>query len=243
MPCYVYQDAVCAPAAQFVPNWSQPGRAQPPITLSTPPAPHLRDAHAHDTHNAASERKTEEPNKIQGNQGKSHSSKSGSRQNIFRAQGDSTLLAQNDSEKTSKKHPRHNHHHRHRQDFRHHNQSAEPQTDESKVNSVMVHGKSGANSDLDKLATNDNTGVPSSNNGGNESMNTDVSNGANTSDKTEKSDLEQPEAGGWKDKFFFAAIIVVSVCLVVLTIVTLSHLRNILIRRKLSKYSCFCCRI
>lgn len=207
VPCYVYQDAVCAPAAQFVPNWSQPGQPQSPITLSTSPAPHARDG-----------------------------SKS-ARKNKFYAQDGATLLAKNDSKKNSKKHPRHNHHHRHRQDLRPQNRSVELQNEESKVNSVFLLEKSGANDALDQPPINDNTGILSRNSGGIESAVRDDSNGANSSDKTEESDVEQPEDGGWKETFFFAIIIVISVCLVVLTIVTLSHLRNILTRRKLSKYS------
>lgn len=239
VPCYVYQDAVCAPAAQFVPNWSQPGRPQLPITLSTSPAPHARNTSIHGRQKAGppSERKTEEPEKTPGNKGKSHSSKSAPRKNNILTQGGATLLAQNDSEKSSKKHPRHNHRHRHRQEFRPQNRSAESQTEASKVNSVIVHEKSGANSALDKLPSNGNTGVLSRNNGDLESPSRDISNGANSSDKTEESDSEQPESTGWKETFFFAVIIVISICLVVLTIVTLSHLRNVLTRRKLSKYS------
>lgn len=186
VPCYVYQDAVCAPAAQFVPYLSPPGQPQSPITLSTSPAPHAKDA-------------------------------------------------RNVSKKNSKKHPRHNHRHRHRQDLRPQNRSVELQNEESKVNSVFLHEKSGANDALDQPPINDNTGILSRNSGGIESAVRDDSNGANSSDKTEESDVEQPDDGGWKETFFFAIIIVISVCLVVLTIVTLSHLRNILTRRKLKR--------
>ncbi|KAK8393867.1 hypothetical protein O3P69_006892 [Scylla paramamosain] len=236
VPCYVYQDAVCAPAAQFVPNWSQPGQPQPPITLSTSPAPLARDARTRGRHKPGtpSDRKADKSETISGIQGKSHGSKSAPRKNNIRVQDGATLLAKNDSKKNNK-HPRHNHRHKHRQEFRPQNRSVESQTEESKVNSVILHEKSGANNTLDQPATNDNTGVLSRNSDGIESAVRDDSNGANSSNKTEESDLEQTEDGGWKETFFFAIIIVISVCLVVVTIVTLSHLRNNLTRRKLKR--------
>ncbi|XP_045114870.1 uncharacterized protein LOC123506681 [Portunus trituberculatus] len=235
IPCYVFQDAVCAPVAQIVPNWSQPGQPQPPITLSTSPPPHTRDARTRGRHKVGIPSDRSESETMSDIQGKSHSNKSAPRKNNIRAQDGTTLLARNDSKKNSKKHPRHNHHHRHRQDLRPQNRSIESQTEESKVNSVILHEKSGANDALDQPPINDNTGILSRNSDDIESAVRDDSIVANSIDKTEESDLEQPEDGSWKETFFFAIIIIISICLVVVTIVTLSHSRNILTRRKLKR--------
>ncbi|XP_050697564.1 uncharacterized protein LOC126985972 [Eriocheir sinensis] len=229
VPCYVYQDTVCAPAAQFIPNWSQPGRPQLPITLSTSPAPHTKDARTHTRHKSGtpSEAEGEEPKKAKGTgHAKPHGSKSGIRKHSVGAEGSVSLSAQNDSEKSSKEHSRHSHRHRH----------LGPQTqpgmsgaEESEANSEGVHEHSGASSGLEEEASG------GRNSSGMESASRDIGDGANTSDKVEESDSEQPEGVGWKETFLFAAIIVISICLVVLTVVTLSHLRNILARRKLKR--------
>lgn len=231
VPCYVYQDAVCAPAAQFIPNWSQFGQPQLPITLSTTPAPHTKATRIHNRHKAGtpSEVEGEEPKKVKGTgHGKSHGSKSGVRKNSVGAKDGVSLSAQNDSEKGSKEHSRHNHRHRH---LRPQSQPSKPESEESEVNSEGVHENSGANSTLGAELS------ESRNSSGMESASRDIGDGANISDKMEENNSEESEAVGWTKTFLFAAIIVVSICLVVLTIVTPSHLRNILARRKLSEYT------
>ncbi|KAG0712126.1 hypothetical protein GWK47_019154 [Chionoecetes opilio] len=225
VPCYVYQDAVCAPAAQFVPNWPQPG-PQLPITLSTSPAPHVREARVRGKHTAAPSERETQPRKTNGKQEKSHGGKSASRKNNNRAQSNS----QSDSEKSSKKHPRHNHRHRQRQDLRPQNRSGEQLTEEFEVNSVIVHKKSGGNRAVDTLPGDGNSGVVSRKSGGGESGSS-----GGGGDETQDSDVEQPEVARWKETFFFVFITIVSICLVLLTIATLSHLRNILTRRKLKR--------
>ncbi|XP_045602329.1 uncharacterized protein wgn [Procambarus clarkii] len=244
VPCYVYRDAVCAPAAQFLPTWSRLTQPQAPITLSTPTTMqnHTQEEHGHgkriSTFSNDKRKHLNNHRKTSGHQeGKSGTNKAPSNKSMHSKKNHRKLHNQNGSEKTKKGKSKHHHRHRHsgeRTEHRAQNKSLMVNREEA-VSGVHISQKIGASESV-----NENTSVRESVNhtresGGDRKESVkDISDGAN-SDKDKDSDSHRPDTADWQRTIFLTVVIVISICVVGLTIATLSHLRNIITKRKLKR--------
>ncbi|XP_053653299.1 uncharacterized protein [Cherax quadricarinatus] len=246
VPCYVYRDAVCAPAAQFLPTWSRLTQPQAPITLSTPTAIQNQteedNGHGKQTSEFSSDKNKQSKNhrKVSGHQqGKSGANKAPFHKSIHNKKNHRKLHNENDSEKTRNVESRHHHRHRHsgeRTGFRAQNKSLIVDRDESVMSGVYVSQKSGASESVNEnrsISESVNVTRESSGNG-KVSVEEDASHGAN-SDKDETRDSHEPHTADWQTTFFLAIVIVISICVIALTIIVFSHLRNVINRRKLKR--------
>lgn len=239
VPCYVYQDAVCAPATHFIPTWSRHNRPQAPITLSTPTTlqNQTKEERGHGKRI---------PKLSSGSHSPSDSKKSGhhvsttnkdsnatSHKSNHKRQNSSSILSQNNTEKSRRENLNHHHRHKHsgeRSDHRSHEKSM-----------VVMKGASvsqrsgGASEDVSVSAVSVSVnGVDRKGSSDSESLSVDISDGAN-SDKDRNSDSQELETFDWQKTLFFTTIIVISISVIVLSVFIISHLRNIFTRRKLKR--------
>lgn len=246
VPCYVYQDAVCASAAQFLPTWSQPTQPQAP-TLSTPTTVENSTneyRHGQRTSNFSSYNYTPSNNHRKTSGHHQGTDKAPLHKNSYSAKRHSTSHNQNDSEKTKKGHSKHHHHHHHHRhtgehtEYRAPNKSVLVETKESVVSSITVSQKSDASESVSENSSGSDASESSDGAGNSvsdcESLREDICDGAN-SNKDEDSELPEPETTDWQTTFFLTAIIVITICVILLFILTVSHLRSAFTRWKLGE--------
>ncbi|XP_066952080.1 uncharacterized protein wgn isoform X1 [Macrobrachium rosenbergii] len=235
VPCYVYRDAVCAPAINFFPNLSQHNGPQAPITLSTPTSVQnaSSDVHGH-------ERQTSSFRK-----NKPYLSSEFEKTHDYDWDKDSLLFSrtfrnsssgnlpnsESNHRKHRKSHSKHRHRHKsgvHTSHKKHNVKSLAVSELDSEMKSDGVSHTSGANKSVLGLSDfgDRNSRLP----------NVNISDGAN-SDKDQNSDLKEAGISHWQNIFFLMTVIVISVCVVVLICIILSQLRNSFIRRKLKRVS------
>ncbi|XP_066952081.1 uncharacterized protein wgn isoform X2 [Macrobrachium rosenbergii] len=233
VPCYVYRDAVCAPAINFFPNLSQHNGPQAPITLSTPTSVQnaSSDVHGH-------ERQTSSFRK-----NKPYLSSEFEKTHDYDWDKDSLLFSrtfrnsssgnlpnsESNHRKHRKSHSKHRHRHKsgvHTSHKKHNVKSLAVSELDSEMKSDGVSHTSGANKSVLGLSDfgDRNSRLP----------NVNISDGAN-SDKDQNSDLKEAGISHWQNIFFLMTVIVISVCVVVLICIILSQLRNSFIRRKLKQ--------
>ncbi|XP_071526832.1 uncharacterized protein wgn [Panulirus ornatus] len=242
--CYVFQDTVCASAAQFLPTWSRFTQPQAP-TLSTPTTvENITEKHRHgqrtSKYSSDNYRPSNNHKKTSGHQqGKSGIDKGSSTKNSHSGKSRSTLQSQYHSENRKTQSKRQQHHHRHtgeHTEYRAPNKSVLVETKESLVSSVSISDKSDASESVSEMSSggdvhNADDGARNSFNDF-ESVREDVSDGAN-SDKDKE--LHEPETADWQSTFFLIAVIVIAICVILLTILTVSHLRSVFTRWKLTR--------
>ncbi|XP_064107940.1 uncharacterized protein LOC135216499 [Macrobrachium nipponense] len=234
VPCYVYRDAVCAPAINFFPNLSQHNGPQAPITLSTPTS----------VQNASSDVRGHERQTSSFRKNKPYVSSEFEKRLDYDWDKDSLLFSRTfrnsssgnlpNSESNHRKHRKSHSKHRHQHKsgihtgHKKHVKSLPVTELDSEMKSDGVSHTSGANKSVLGLSDFDdrNSRLP----------NVNISDGAN-SDKDKNSDLKEAGISHWQNIFFLMTVIVLSVCVVVLICIILSQLRNSFIRRKLKRVS------
>ncbi|XP_068204332.1 uncharacterized protein wgn [Palaemon carinicauda] len=230
VPCYVYRDAVCAPAINFLPNLSQQNGPQAPITLSTPTSAQNTSSNVHEDERQISSFTKNKP----------YVSSEFKKTRDYEWDKDSLLFSrtysnssngslpnsESNHKKHRKSHSKHRHGHKESGSHKKHNIKPLPVTEVDSEMSDSVSHTSGANKSVLGLSNFGDRNIRLS------SVN--ISDGAN-SDKDLKSDMEEAGISHWQNIFFLMTVIAISVCVIVLLFIILSQLRNIFIRQKLKR--------
>ncbi|KAK7078918.1 hypothetical protein SK128_013042 [Halocaridina rubra] len=225
--CYPFQDAICAPAMNFLPNLPQHPEAQAPITLSNS-----------NTKNAA--RKTHSREKQNSSLYHRHISKSKKKFNPQEGTnktyihnkdlGNSSMhLSVSDFEKIKLGYTRHHHRHKHRGEHSKH-RTILSNNDKSLV-AVSLDSEVNSNDSISqRYGANESVlGLP-----GSGFTDVNITDGAN-SHKDINGDLRETKPSHWTNIFFIMTIVIISVCVIVLIIIIVSHIRSIFIRQKLKR--------